>query len=74
MRAWLAQKGYDPSFGARPLARLIQTEIKNQLADEILFGRLAKGGDVRLEMDGEKVAFRIPEAATAKVKEPVVQG
>jgi len=74
VRTWLAQKGHDPSYGARPLARVIQTEIKNQLSDEILFGRLAKGGDVRLEMDGEKVAFHLPESAAAKVKEPVEQG
>jgi len=73
VRAWLAQKGHDPSYGARPLARVIQTEIKNQLSDEILFGRLAKGGDVQLDMDGEKVAFHLPETATAKVKEPVEQ-
>ena len=73
VRGWLAKKGHDPRYGARPLARVIQTEIKNGLSDEILFGRLAKGGEVQLEMDGEKVAFRIPEAATAKAKEPVVQ-
>ena len=42
-RTHLAQKGYDPKFGARPLARLIQTEIKDRLTDEILFGRLEKG-------------------------------
>ncbi len=45
-RRWLAQKGYDPAFGARPLSRVIQTEIKDPLAEEILFGRLQKGGRV----------------------------
>ncbi len=45
-RAWLARKGYDPDFGARPLARVIQTELSDPLADELLFGRLAKGGTV----------------------------
>jgi len=47
-RAWLAEKGYDPMFGARPLARVIQEHIKKPLADELLFGRLAKGGIVRV--------------------------
>lgn len=47
-RAWLADRGYDPAFGARPLARLIQTEVKDILAEEILFGRLKSGGRVRI--------------------------
>jgi ATP-dependent Clp protease ATP-binding subunit ClpA len=48
-RAWLAEKGYDPLFGARPLARVIQTELKDRLANEVLFGRLARGGRVRVD-------------------------
>ncbi len=48
-RSWLAEKGYDPAFGARPLGRLIQTEIKDVLADEILFGRLQNGGTVIID-------------------------
>jgi len=55
-RGWLAERGYDPSFGARPLARLIQTEIKDVLADEILFGRLQQGGAVSIERPGEACA------------------
>ena len=47
-RTWLADKGYDPRFGARPLARLIQVEVKDVLADEILFGRLRLGGCVQI--------------------------
>ena len=43
-RRWLGEKGYDPKFGARPLGRVIQTELKDKLADEILFGKLAKAG------------------------------
>ena len=74
VRSWLAKKGHDPRYGARPLARVIQTEVKNKLSDEILFGRLAKGGELHLEMDGEQLAFQIPEAAaSAKVKETVGQ-
>ncbi|MCE5243271.1 MAG: ATP-dependent Clp protease ATP-binding subunit ClpA [Desulfobacteraceae bacterium] len=48
-RLWLAENGYDPAFGARPLARLIQAEIKDFLADEILFGRLMLGGRVKID-------------------------
>jgi ATP-dependent Clp protease ATP-binding subunit ClpA len=52
-RAWLAEKGYDKLFGARPLARVIQTEVKDKLADELLFGKLAKGGRVTVDaVDG----------------------
>jgi ATP-dependent Clp protease ATP-binding subunit ClpA len=52
-RVWLAEEGYDPTFGARPLARLIQVEIKDVLADEILFGRLRDGGHVVVGRVGE---------------------
>jgi ATP-dependent Clp protease ATP-binding subunit ClpA len=50
---WLGQKGYDDSFGARPLARVIQDNIKKPLADEILFGKLKGGGTVRVLLDRE---------------------
>ncbi|MCY4508656.1 MAG: AAA family ATPase, partial [Acidobacteria bacterium] len=58
-RAWLATKGYDPTYGARPLARLIQTEVRNPLTDEILFGRLEHGGTVRIALDGEALRFDV---------------
>ena len=55
-RSWLAERGYDPQFGARPMARLIDNEIKKRLADEILFGQLQNGGRVRVDAkDGELV-------------------
>lgn len=50
-RKRLAKKGYDPDFGARPLERLIQKEIKNALTDEVLFGRLKGGGRVIVDVD-----------------------
>ena len=56
-RRWLAEKGYDPSFGARPMARLIQNEIKRVLADEILFGRLQSGGKVEVDENEGKLVF-----------------
>jgi ATP-dependent Clp protease ATP-binding subunit ClpA len=62
-RGWLAEKGYDPLFGARPLARVIQEHIKKPLAEELLFGHLAKGGIVRVKRDEseDKLAFTFHE-------------
>jgi ATP-dependent Clp protease ATP-binding subunit ClpA len=60
-RAWLASHGYDPSYGARPMARLIQVEIKDKLSDELLFGKLVNGGSVFVDLDAsaqpEQLAF-----------------
>ena len=60
-RTWLARKGYDPLFGARPLARIIQEYIKKPLAEELLFGKLAKGGLVKVDVgeDGKKLVFDV---------------
>ncbi len=51
LRKYLAEKGFDPLMGARPMSRLIQDTIRKALADELLFGRLANGGDVRVGLD-----------------------
>jgi ATP-dependent Clp protease ATP-binding subunit ClpA len=56
-RSWLAKHGYDSRYGARPLARLIQIEIKDKLSDEILFGSLSKGGRVSIGMRNDKLTF-----------------
>jgi ATP-dependent Clp protease ATP-binding subunit ClpA len=58
-RAFLAEKGYDPLFGARPLARVMQTELKDPLADDLLFGRLVKGGRVRVDCAEGRLAFAV---------------
>ncbi len=58
-RKWLAERGYDPTFGARPLARVIQEHIKKPLADELLFGKLVQGGDVKVVIEDNKPAFQI---------------
>ena len=58
-RNWLATRGYDQAFGARPLARVIQEHIKRPLADELLFGKLAKGGHVRVAVKDDKLVFDI---------------
>ena len=56
-RSYLAKKGYDPDFGARPLRRLIMNEIGDTLTDEILFGELSKGGTARVDVEDEKLIF-----------------
>ncbi|MGM0560128.1 MAG: ATP-dependent Clp protease ATP-binding subunit ClpA [Pseudomonadota bacterium] len=60
-RQWLARKGYEPSFGARPLGRIIQENIKTPLAEELLFGKLAKGGYVRIEVKDDQLTFAFEE-------------
>ena len=56
---WLAKNGFDELYGARPLARVIQEHIKKPLADEILFGRLTKGGHVKVVLKDGKLAFEV---------------
>ncbi len=58
-RRWLAEKGYDRTFGARPLGRFIQEHIKKPLAEEVLFGKLSKGGTVRVDIEGEGDAAKL---------------
>lgn len=58
VKAWLAKKGYDPMFGARPMARVIQQEIETVLADEVLFGKLQNGGQVSISMKADKPRFK----------------
>ena len=60
-RAWLAQKGYDKLYGARPMARLIQTKIKEPLADELLFGKLQQGGRVVIGVQDNDISLAIEE-------------
>jgi ATP-dependent Clp protease ATP-binding subunit ClpA len=56
-RQYLAKKGYDPTFGARPLARVIQTDVRDRLTDEILFGALESGGTVTIGFAGDALTF-----------------
>jgi ATP-dependent Clp protease ATP-binding subunit ClpA len=58
-RNWLAVRGYDAKMGARPMARLIQEKIKKPLAEDLLFGRLANGGHVRIEVENDALVFAI---------------
>jgi ATP-dependent Clp protease ATP-binding subunit ClpA len=61
--AWLVKNGYDEQMGARPMSRIIQEHIKKPIAEELLFGKLKKGGVVKVTVDKEgKLAFEILEA------------
>jgi ATP-dependent Clp protease ATP-binding subunit ClpA len=68
LRHYLAKKGFDPLMGARPMARLIQDAIRRALADELLFGRLASGGKVIIDAEGEEgVVLKFEEAPAEAV-------
>jgi ATP-dependent Clp protease ATP-binding subunit ClpA len=74
-RAWLAAKGYDPKFGARPLARVIQKELRDPLTDQILFGALEHGGTVTIDVADDKLTFAFEPRPTdshedAKTRQP----
>ena len=58
-RKWFAKHGYDSKMGARPMARLIEKEIRKPLADEILFGKLSESGTVKVEVKKNKIAITI---------------
>jgi ATP-dependent Clp protease ATP-binding subunit ClpA len=66
-RRWLAEKGYDPKMGARPMARVIQDEIKQVLANELLFGGLTNGGRVKIDIENDKLHCEVVQ--TGKTKE-----
>ena len=61
-RNWLAEKGYDRTMGARPMARLIQEKLKKPLANELLFGNLVNGGSVRVDLQEDELKFDIQSA------------
>lgn len=68
-RSWLAKNGYDKNMGARPMARLIQEQIKKPLAEELLFGKLSNGGHVKVTIEKGKIKFLIEDTLdTAVIK------
>jgi ATP-dependent Clp protease ATP-binding subunit ClpA len=78
-REWLATKGYEPTFGARPLARVIQEYVKKPLAEELLFGKLAKGGLVEIDVGEGALVFTYskndgggPGGGTKKDRKPAL--
>jgi ATP-dependent Clp protease ATP-binding subunit ClpA len=69
-KEWLAERGYDRLYGARPLSRVIQEHIKKPLAEELLFGRLTKGGAVKVTMKDGKLDFEFIEASVPALPRP----
>ena len=73
-KEWLAERGYDRLYGARPLARVIQEHIKKPLAEELLFGKLVKGGSVKVALKDGKLSFDYTEASAPAVVKPDEDG
>jgi ATP-dependent Clp protease ATP-binding subunit ClpA len=69
-KEWLAERGYDPLYGARPLARVIQEYVKKPLAEELLFGKLAKGGSVKVGLREGALTFDCQEATPPALPKP----
>jgi ATP-dependent Clp protease ATP-binding subunit ClpA len=74
-RKWLTDRGYDKLYGARPMGRLVQEKIKQPLAEELLFGKLVNGGEVKVRIKDNAPSFEItpaaPKASKAKPKKAV---
>jgi len=73
-KEWLAERGYDRLYGARPLARVIQEHVKKPLAEELLFGRLTKGGAVKVTIKDKKLDFEFIEASVPALPKPEGDG
>jgi ATP-dependent Clp protease ATP-binding subunit ClpA len=69
-KEWLAERGYDRLYGARPLGRVIQEHIKKPLAEELLFGKLVKGGSVKVTLKDGKLEFEVIEASLPALPKP----
>jgi ATP-dependent Clp protease ATP-binding subunit ClpA len=67
-KAWLTERGYDKLYGARPMGRLMQEKVKQPLAEELLFGKLVHGGEVKVRLKDDALAFEIIPAAPKKGK------
>jgi ATP-dependent Clp protease ATP-binding subunit ClpA len=68
VKGMLAEKGFDPQMGARPMSRLIQDTIRSALADELLFGKLSSGGNVTVDLDKDgKIKLVFEEEKTEAV-------
>jgi len=73
-KEWLSERGYDKLYGARPLARVIQEHIKKPLAEELLFGKLMRGGAVKVTLKDGKLDFEMVEAALPALPKPDEDG
>ena len=73
-RKWLTERGYDKLYGARPMGRLVQEKIKQPLAEELLFGKLAHGGEVKVRIKDNQPVFEINPAAPKASKKKQAAG
>jgi ATP-dependent Clp protease ATP-binding subunit ClpA len=73
-RGWLGERGYDKLYGARPMARLIQDKVKQPLAEELLFGKLAHGGEVHVSIKENALSFELTPAPPRLVKKSAKSG
>ncbi|GAC1576090.1 MAG: ATP-dependent Clp protease ATP-binding subunit ClpA [Sphingomicrobium sp.] len=73
-RAWLTTRGYDKLYGARPMGRLVQEKIKQPLAEELLFGKLVNGGEVKVRIKDNQPSFEIVSAPPKAVKAKGAKG
>ncbi len=73
-REWLTDRGYDKLYGARPMARLVQEKIKQPLAEELLFGKLVNGGEVKVRIKDNAPSFEITPARPEGRARPRVAG
>jgi ATP-dependent Clp protease ATP-binding subunit ClpA len=64
-RHWLAQQGFDPLYGARPMARLIQQKVKEPLAEELLFGKLQNGGQAVVDATDDNIVLLVTPLVVA---------
>ena len=64
---WIAERGYDDKMGARPLGRVIQEHIKKPLAEELLFGKLTKGGLIKVDVKDDKISLELEEPQSARI-------
>jgi ATP-dependent Clp protease ATP-binding subunit ClpA len=69
-RSYIVEKGYDPLMGARPMARVIQNEVKKPLAEELLFGALVEGGTVVVDYQSDEITFSFPDAEPKRLEKP----
>ena len=68
VRAWLADNGYNETMGARPIHRLIEDKLKKPISDEILFGKLKKGGELSYTLKGKEILFDIKAPKKKPIK------
>ena len=73
-KTWLARKGYDPTMGARPLARVIQEHIKKPMSKEILYGKLVDGGKVRVNIVDKKLTLKFGKRVVKKTETVKAEG